>query len=95
MCMDQITNRLPRIIAIHDNIYVFGKAWEEHNTHLLELMKTVSKNGLVFNSQKCSIRQPQITLYGAIFTTQGMKQESVKIQALLDLLRITNNYNHF
>ena len=85
MRMDQITDRLPGIIAIHDDICVYGKTREEHNTNLLELMKTSSKNGLVFNSHKCSIRQPQITFYGAIFTSKGMKPDPTKIQALQDL----------
>ena len=56
-CMDQINNRLPGIIAIHDDICVYSKTREEHDTNLLQLMKTASKNGLVFNSHKCSIRQ--------------------------------------
>ena len=77
-----ITDRLPGIIAIHDDICVFGATGEEHDTYLLHLMKTISKNGLVFNSHKCSIRQPQITFHGAIFTAQGMKPDPTKIQAL-------------
>ena len=85
MCMDQITDRLPGIIAIHDDICVYGKTREEHDTNLLQLMKTASKNGLVFNSHKCSIRQLQITFYGAIFTSKGMKPDPMKIQALQDL----------
>ena len=43
MCMNQITDRLPAIIAIHNDICVFGKTREEHDTNLLELMKTTSK----------------------------------------------------
>ena len=62
-----------------------GETREEHNTHLLQLMKTASKNGLAFNSQKCSITQPQIIFHGEIFTAQGMKPDPVKIQALQDL----------
>ena len=85
MCMDQITYRLPGIIAIHNDICVYGKTREEHNTNLLQLMKTASKNGVVFNSHKCSIRQLQITFYGAIFTSKGMKPNPMKIQALQDL----------
>ena len=91
MCMDQITDRLPGIIAIHDDICIYGKTREEHDTNLLELMKTASKNGLVFNSHKCSIRQPQITFYGAIFTSQGMKPDPTKIQALQDLPKPDNH----
>ena len=40
MCTDQITNRLLGIIASHDDICIFGKTREEHDTHLLQLMKT-------------------------------------------------------
>ena len=43
MYMDEITNRLPGIIAICDDICVYWKKREEHDTHLLQLMKTASK----------------------------------------------------
>ena len=36
----------------------------------------------MLNSSKCSIHQPQISFYGAIFTVQGMKPDPVKVQAL-------------
>ena len=85
MRMDQITNRLPDIIVIHDDISVFGKTQQEHDQHLLQLMITASKNGLVFNSSKCHISQPQITFYSAIFTANGMKPDPAKVQALQDL----------
>ena len=78
MYMDQITNRLPAITAIHDDICLYGKTREEHETHFLQIMKTVSKNGLVFNSQRCSFKQPQITFHGAIFTPQGMNHTQQK-----------------
>ena len=43
MCMDQITDSLPKIIVIHDNICLFGKTREEYDTHLLQLMKKVAE----------------------------------------------------
>ena len=85
MQMDQITYRLPGITAIHDDICVYGKDTTEHDNNLLNLMQTAQDHGLVFNSNKCSICQPQISFYGAIFTVQGMKPDPVKIQALQDL----------
>ena len=91
MNMDQIADRLPGIIAIHDDICVFGKTREEHDTHVLQLVKIAWKNGLISNSHKCSIRQPQITFYGAIFTAQGMEPDPAKIQALQDLLTPENH----
>ena len=35
MRMDEITERLPGILAINDDISVFGKTQEQHNKHLL------------------------------------------------------------
>ena len=55
MCMDQITDRLPGIIAIHDDICVYSKTREEHDINLLKLMKTASKNGVVFNNHNAAL----------------------------------------
>ena len=85
MQMDQITSRLPGVIAIHDDICVFGKDTAEHDTNLLQLMKTAQGHGLVFNSSKCVICKSQISFYGAIFTAQGMRPDPAKVQALQDL----------
>ena len=41
--MDRITDRLPGIIVILDDICIYGKNREEHDLHLLQLMKTVSQ----------------------------------------------------
>ena len=35
MRMDQITERLPGSIAIHDDICVFGRTQEQHDKHLI------------------------------------------------------------
>ena len=85
MWMDQIIDSLPGIIAIHDDICVYGKDTTKHDNNLLKLMQTAQDHGLVFNSNKCSICQPQISFYGSIFTVQGMKPDPVKVQALQDL----------
>ena len=48
--MDQITDQLPSIIAIHDEICIYGWKPEEHNNHI-QLMKTASQNRLVSHSK--------------------------------------------
>ena len=85
MWMDQLTDKLPGIIAIHDDICVYGKDTTEHDNSLLQFMNTAQEQGLVFNSIKCAIRQSQISFYGTIFTVQGMRPDPAKVQALQDL----------
>ena len=82
--MDQATDCLPSIIAIHYDICMFGHTPEEHDEHLLCLMESAKTHGIVFNSTKCHIRQPQIAFYDAVFTGQGMQPDPSKIQALKD-----------
>ena len=72
MWMDQATECLPGIITIHDDICIYGHTSEEHDQHLLELMEPTKEHGIIFNSTKHCIRQPQIAFYGTLFTAQGM-----------------------
>ena len=38
MRMDQITDRLPGVIAKHDDVCIYGKTQEQDNKHLLQLL---------------------------------------------------------
>ena len=83
--MDHITEGLKGVIAIHDDICVYGKTREEHDERLIALMRRATDKGLVFNSKKCQIRQQSITFYGAIFSVDGISPDPKKIQAIQDL----------
>ena len=85
MCMDQVTDCLPGIIDIHNDICIYSHTPEEHDYHLLKLMHTAVQHGIVFNSSECQIRQPQIATSGAVFNTKGMWPNPSKIPALQDL----------
>ena len=97
MQMDQITDRLPGIIAIHNDICVYGKDITEHDNNLVQLMETAEEQGLVFNSSKCAIWQSQISFYGAIFTVQGMRPDPAKVKLCKTFLphKIPNSSRHF
>ena len=56
MQMDQAINYLCSIIAIHDDIWIFGHTPEEHDQHLLCLMEAAKEHGIVFNNAMCHIR---------------------------------------
>ena len=45
-------------------------------------MQTAKQHGIVFNSLKHQIRQPQIAFFGVVFTAQDMWPDPTKIQAL-------------
>ena len=43
MRMDEITERLPGVIAIQDDICIYGKTQESYDKNLLELLTTAQK----------------------------------------------------
>ena len=90
MCMGQVTDHLPGIITIYNDICIFSETPEEHDRHLIQLMQTALKNGIIFNSSKCRIRQSEIIFYSAVFTSWGMKPNSTKVHTLQDLTTSSN-----
>ena len=46
---------------------------------IFHLMQTAKEHGIIFNSSKFQIRQPQIAFYGAVFTAQGMWPNPAKL----------------
>ena len=80
--MDQILERCPGTIGIADDIAVYGKTEQEHDRHLHNLMQVAAKNGLVFNSQKCAVKTPQITFFGMVYDQHGVHPDPSKVEAV-------------
>ena len=61
--MDRIVSQVPGCISIADDVAVVGETEEKHNRRLIQLMETARKEGLVFNSSKCTITTDKINFY--------------------------------
>jgi hypothetical protein len=48
-------------------------------------METARKKGLVFNSDKCSIKTPEIQFYGMVYSSQGVRPDWRKTQEIAKL----------
>ena len=57
MRMDDIVAQCPGVLAIHDDIFIYGKDDKDHDANLINLFNVAQKEGLVFNSTKCAIKQ--------------------------------------
>ena len=60
--MDQIVERGPSILYIHNEVCISSHPEKEQDANLLNLMQVANNNGLVFNSSKCETKHLQITL---------------------------------
>ena len=81
--MDQLLNTYQESLLSMMIFAPSAKPPDEYDRHLTHLMQTASKTRIISNSSKCRIRQPVISFYSAVFTSQGMKSYPTKFQALL------------
>ena len=85
MRMDDIVAQCPGVLMIHDDICIYEKDGKEHDANLLNLFSVAQKEGLVFNSTKCAIKQDSVTFYGGVFSTQGYLPDTGKIQGIIEM----------
>lgn len=76
--MDQILEGLQVVVSIADDIAVWGEN-EEHERSLTNLMEHTTKAGLVFNSNKCTISQNQMSFFWNQYTANGIRPDPAKI----------------
>ena len=88
--MDEILHDLPGVVSIADDIVVFGKTEQEHDSNLHQLMMRACEQGLVFNPAKCQLKAPEITFFGNVYSKHGIQPDQSKVQAINDLKSPTN-----
>ena len=57
MRMDDIVAQCPSVLAIHDDMFIYGKDDRDHDANIINLFNMAQKEGLIFNSKKCAIKQ--------------------------------------
>ena len=88
--MDMIIENCPGTLGIADDIAVFGKNEEEHDANLHHLMTRAREGGLIFNKEKCTIKQTSIHFFGLIFNETGAKPDPARLDAIRDMKSPTN-----
>ena len=83
--MDQHLGGLTGVVSIADNIVVFDENEENHDWNLVNLMEWAERNGLVFNSKKCHIKQSCVSFFGNIYTPEGIKPDPDKVRDIRNM----------
>ena len=83
--MDDIVTQCPGVLTIHDDMFIYGKDDKDHNANLVNLFNVAQKEGLVFNSTKCAIKQESVTFFGGIFSAKGYSSDPGEIQGINDM----------
>ena len=68
-----------------DDIIVYGKTQEEHDTALLNLLQRCEDKGLTLNLSKCLFSQKTLTFFGFVFSDQEMHPDPAKLDEIKNM----------
>ena len=86
MRMDDIVAQCPRVLALHDDVFIYGKNDRDHDTNIINLFNVAQKEGLVFNSKKCTIKQESMMFFSGVFSAEGYSPGLEKIQGISKMI---------
>ena len=82
--MDGILRDVPFAFVYIDDILIASRTIEEHRSHLHELFRLLSDNGMVLNQEKCIFGASQLDFLGHRVATEGIQPLPDRVTALLN-----------
>ncbi len=76
---------IPGVEASQDDLIVYGRGTPEHDQRLKEVKARAAEKGIVFNKDKCRIRQPTVGFLGERFGKDGMSPDPEKVTGINEM----------
>ena len=78
----QSLHGLSGVMNISDDILVYSNCKTSHDENLKAVLTRLEEKGLTLNYNKCEFNTDKISLYGHIFSKDGLSLDPVKISAI-------------
>ena len=83
--MDEILESQEGCVGKADDIRVFGATEEGHDERHKALMEVAKSSGLVFNSEKCTIKQSSISFFDNTYSAAGVSPAPSKVKDIHEM----------
>ncbi len=83
--VDETYEGLQGVTAIVDDILIYGKTKEEHDTNLRAMLQRSRERGVKLNPDKSTICATEVSYFGHRITKDGIKPDPAKIAAVKDM----------
>lgn len=78
------------IIVYLDDILVYSATWEEHISHLMQVLETLKKHQLLTNLNKCEFAQKSLVYLGFVIGGGELKIDLAKMETIMKWPMPTN-----
>ena len=73
-----------------DDILMYSKDWEDHDTHLQVVLETLRKEQLYAKMSKCEFWLREVSFLGQIVSEEGIRVDPSKIEVILEWKPLRN-----
>ena len=81
---DTLKSFLGKICEVYiDDIIIYSRSPEEHTEHVRAIMEVLRSRGLVLSNSKCAFDVFEVDFLGLNLSTEGIKRDPVKNEAIL------------
>ena len=77
--MNSLLLGLQGVLCVMDDIIVFGKNQQEHNSRLQTVLTRLSASGITLNSEKCEFSKNRLTFLGHVIDSKGISSKTAAI----------------
>ncbi|MDD9361325.1 MAG: reverse transcriptase, partial [Anaplasma sp.] len=88
--MHQLLEGLDGVVCHIDDILVWAKSREEHDSRLREVLCRLKEKGLTLNRDKCVFAQETVKFLGHVINKDGVTPDKDKITTIVDMPPPTN-----
>ena len=69
-----------------DDVIIWGKTLEEHNTALTKVLQRFEEKGITLNEGKCRFNKTRLQFYGLVFSKEGVSPDPSLVQDFANTL---------
>ena len=81
--LTSIFSDMPFVVIYVDNLLIYSKSIEEHRMHVHAIIDRCTQLNILLNPDKCVIACTEITTLGNVLTTQGVRADPRKVNAVI------------
>ena len=83
--VDECYAGLQGVVAIVDDVLVYGKTRDEHDQNLRAALQRSREKGIKLNDEKLKVGQSEVEYFGHILSKDGVKPDPKKVNAITDM----------
>ena len=72
------------VMVFIDDILVYSKDWEDHDTHLWVMLETLRNEQLYAKMSKCEFWLREVSFLGHVVSEEGIRVDLSKIEVILE-----------